>query len=243
MIMIKKYLVLLTFFLVIRSDMQSEFTEEIRHHIYASLIINYYELKRDGFEIGMSNSLDAFASPMLDSNCYYLFDTTKLNRSFEYRGQEFELFNYEFNFRYFCNGMNWAIDETMDSLLMNSFGKPIGVIQSNYDSTTLEIRMLHRHGLYALSKDSREIVFISGNSLCESIEQYLLDTLNKDKTYKIINLKYYNYMPNEIEIDISNNRFSFYSKTLKRYINGIIIFHESQKYYYLKLENGTMIGM
>lgn len=243
MMIIKRCFILLAFFLIIENQAQSEFKEEIRHHIYASLIINYYELKRDGFEIGMSNSLDEYASPMLDSNCYYLYDTTKLNRTFEYRGQEFDLFKYKFEFRYFCDGMNWAIDETMDSLLMKSFGNPIGIVQNNYDSITFEIRMLHRNGLYGLSKDSREIVFISGNSLCELIDQFFLDTLENDKIDKLINLKYYNYSPNEINIDTSYNRFSFYSKTLKRYVNGVIMFNQSQKYYFLKLENGTMVGM
>jgi len=100
---------------------------------------------------------------------------------------------------------------------------------------------LHEKGLFGITNDTTAIVFISGTSFNTVIDDYMIDPLSVENVNKVILLKYYNFNPKDIEIDIRNSIFNFYSGRLERFIKGKIL--KKSFGYELKLEEGIMVGI
>lgn len=237
-----KLLTLITCFVILfpaKSESNDFLRREIRTHIYNSILVNFHEFRKDKY-INNNYSHLNFLNYSLDPNCYYVFDIEKLNKSINYYDLDLELYSYEFNFNSECpiESVNDLSDA--DSLMIRMHGTPSGVnrFQMPYN---IDFPKLHEKGLFGITNDTTAIVFISGTSFNTVIENYMIDTLSVENVNKVILLKYYNFNPKDIEIDIRNSIFSFYSVRLERFIKGKIL--KKSFSYELKLEEGIMVGI
>ena len=237
-----KLLTLITCFVILfpaKSESNDFLRREIRTHIYNSILVNFHEFRKDKY-INNNYSHLNFLNYSLDPNCYYVFDIEKLNKSINYYDLDLELYSYEFNFNSECPIESVNDLSFYDSLMIRMSGTPSGVnrFQMPYH---VDFPKLHKKGLFGITIDTSAIVFISGTSFNEVIENYMIDTLSVENVNKVILLKYYNFNPKDIEIDIRNSIFSFYSGRLERFIKGKILTKSFG--YELKLEEGIMVGI
>jgi hypothetical protein len=177
---------------------------------------------------------------VLDSTCLHDIYITKLNTQIVTPNSNYNLYSYQFDFEFTCSKDNWMSDTALSK---KSFYRGRSDIYDEDKKMALSINLLHTNGLVAVDSTGYFNVFISGTSLIEEfVEKIMLQELDSDRLKKVIELRYYNYLPKDIEIDLKRNEFNFYSEILKRRFVGSIKFNEFQNYFELKLQDGILVN-
>lgn len=209
-----RYLIIILFFISICLCLSQLEKSNIINKIEASLILNYYKSNSKVLSINLKDDY----SNSLVSNY--------MNDSIEYFGNVYYLYNYKVKFLRKLDSSN-----LLEELYQQSVSKH------------QETAKLHINGLYGVTKNEQNfMITISGNSF----EGYSIISkglnLENRSIKDVINLKYYNYLPNNLKIDTSRNEFTFYSEILNRNFIGDYVFDKNFSVYKMELRHGVLIG-
>jgi hypothetical protein len=241
-----KTLLILIFIIFSFNLISKDYIEkEIVKQISTSLIINLFEnnyISKNG--VYFSSIL---LYPTLDSNCNFVVNIQKLNKQINYLDRPLQLYSYTFDFEYECyEYLPYEIkfdDKTREVLIISPEEPSIythPIVQDTLVDDHKHLLNLHKNGLVAIDTSSDYIHYLSGTTYYQNyVADDLIDTLTKTEVTELIKLKYFNYSPKEIDVSIAYNKFSFYSETINRFINGEIKKFSINKYY-LKLNNGIL---
>lgn len=224
------YLLLLTSIYTLNTK---DFTHyyDLRKEIACSLTLNYFHESSSCVNSEVSNLA------ILDPTCLYNLELKKINDKLIISNIEYELFTYKFNFTFSCSSNNWT-----DTLNHDVFTDTLETYKWSLDYHSA-VNNLHLNGLIAYDSVGKRLRSISGTSMVSNIELQLKKDLDSVSILRLINLKYYNYTPQDINIDLKNLSFNFHSKAINRRIIGNIFYNKHYQYYYLKLTNGVLIGL
>ncbi len=203
----------------------------LRKEITTSLTLNYYHLYQGKCYFP---KYPTFA--ILDSTCMYSINFKKTDKKLKIRNYNYELYSYNFSFEYSCSKDNW-MSENNENIYFDKID-----IYSSVNEIYLPINQLHLNGLIAYDSLAGRYLSISGTSVIDDLDIKLLKRLDSINVKNVIELKYFNYNPKEIVLDLIKNEFSLYSEILERRINGNIIYDMQFDSYKLRLENGILIN-
>lgn len=208
------YLLLLIFFSCLYSSISKIEKSNIINKIEASLILNYYKTNNRRLNIDFK-----------DDKIFNLEMKYK-NDSIDFYGSKNYLYTYKLKFSY-----------NPDSL--NIFGETF----QRQSRKEQEIAKLHLNGLFAVREnDDNYLITISGNSFENfNLLSKKINLVNYS-VEELINLKYYNYLPQKLIIDTIRNEFTFFSEVLNRSFVGDYNLDKEYKTYNLNLRNGVLIG-
>ncbi|MFN3195362.1 MAG: hypothetical protein ACE364_05365 [Chlorobiota bacterium] len=228
---------ILSYFLLLLTSIYTLSTKDFTHYhdlrkeIACSLTLNYFHLSSSCEDSEYNNVA------ILDPTCLYNLELRRINDKIIISNIEYELFTYDFNFTFSCSSNNWT-----DTLNHDLFTDTLETYKSSFEYYSA-VNNLHLNGLIGYDSKGNRLRSISGTSMVSNIELQLKKDLDSVSILRLINLKYYNYIPQDINIDLKNLSFNFNSKAINRRIIGNIFFNKHYQYYYLKLTNGVLIGL
>lgn len=228
---LKLCIILLLFFVETLLPKTLYYSKFLQKEITASLTLNYYHLDK-----GKCYLQDYPTSAILDSTCQYDIVFENTNKTLEVNEYIYQLYSYQFSFDFSCSKDNWltkdgeSIYYTKRDIHLDGFER------------YLPINLLHMNGLIGYDSLAKRYINISGTSLVNEIDISLLKIIDSINVNNVIELKYYNYKPSKIVLDLNENRFSFYSVILKRRMIGNVIYDPQFDSYKLRLENGILIN-
>lgn len=207
-------ILIIIFFTCIYSGNSQIDKPSIINKIEASLILNYYKSNDQGLIFDLKD--DYKDSIVIEYK----------NDSIEYYNRIYYLYSYKAEFVRKLDTVN---------LFEEAYQR-----RGRADQETAK---LHINGLFAVRKNENNyMITISGNSF----EGYNIVSkgikLDNYSIEECINMKYYNYLPQNIRIDTLNNEFNFYSEILNRNFAGEYYIDKDYNTYKIELRHGVLIG-
>lgn len=230
-----KYILIVFFFLfsfTYSKVQEARIKNEIRKDIISGLLVNIlYDNAVNGEYQNLSTDIDYI---LLDYNRLFLINTYFTYDTIEYNGESYTVIKYQFKYINSSDQDSWN-DSTIgpESSIKQLMSSVTYTPKQYYD---YEKYKLFENGLYFQSLKTKELKKMSMDNDCYTD----LESLSIEKFQKEIVYRFYHYLPEEINIDFSNSSFSFFSKVLKRYFSGKIVYNQLSYRYQLKLSNGLL---
>ncbi len=211
---------------------ESTIKNKIRKDLTSSLLVNLlYDHVINGDYHGFRYHIKYI---LLDYNSQFLLNTHFGKDTIEYNGESYTIIKYQFKYVNSSDQESWN-DSTIGP---GSSRKQIksSVEYSNFPISEYGKFKLFENGLYFHSIKTNNLVKMSMENDCYTA----LDSLTIENVSSEINYRFYNYLPDNIEVQIQNSSFSFFSKVLNRFILGRINYNQLSYRYQLELVNGVL---